>query len=192
MTYPSKPENQEDSSIATQEWEVTLEKALPLMGHRNWLVVADSAYPLQSRPGVQTVFAQESHQVVIEKTVAMLRASRHVRPIVHLDRELAYLNDAPGARQFREWLNGALANETVQTSLHDEIISTLDRIGQMFSILIIKTNMTIPYTSVFFELGCRYWNDSSEGRLRAEMACEQARACHTHAAEPHLEKTCTH
>ncbi|MDE3198919.1 MAG: hypothetical protein KGN84_21400 [Acidobacteriota bacterium] len=29
-----------------QSWRATLEERLPLYGHRNWIVVADSAYPL--------------------------------------------------------------------------------------------------------------------------------------------------
>jgi L-fucose mutarotase/ribose pyranase (RbsD/FucU family) len=177
MTCLNDSKQNGNSSVSHQDWQSTLERTLPLLGHRNWLVIADSAYPLQSRPGVQTIFADESHQVVLEKTLAMLRASRHVRPVVHLDRELAFLDDqAPEVRPFRQWLEAALANETVQTSLHEEIISTLDRVGQMFSVLVVKTNMTIPYTSVFFELDCRYWDVASEGRMRAEMLREHSAA----------------
>jgi len=29
--------------------------------------------------------------------------------------------------------------------------------------------MRIPYTSVFFELDCGYWNDQAEKKLRALM-----------------------
>ena len=32
---------------------------------------------------------------------------------------------------------------------HEEIISKLDRAGEMFRVLVIKTNMRIPYTSCF-------------------------------------------
>jgi hypothetical protein len=35
--------------------------------------------------------------------------------------------------------------------------------------LIVKTDMTIPYTSVFFELDCGYWNAEAEQRLRQAM-----------------------
>jgi len=33
---------------------------------------------------------------------------------------------------------------------HEQIISRLDEAGQTFRVLIIKTDMTLPYTSVFF------------------------------------------
>jgi hypothetical protein len=36
-------------------------------------------------------------------------------------------------------------------------------------VLLIKTKMRIPYTSVFFELDCGYWNAQGEKRLRAAM-----------------------
>jgi hypothetical protein len=39
----------------------------------------------------------------------------------------------------------------------------------MFSILIVKSTMTIPYTSVFLELGCGYWDADAEARLRSRM-----------------------
>ena len=36
--------------------------------------------------------------------------------------------------------------------------------------LIIKTEMTIPYTSIFFELGCGYWTARSGRTMRKAMA----------------------
>ena len=41
--------------ISMSNWERQLETLLPLYGHRNWIVVADSAYPAQSKPGIETV-----------------------------------------------------------------------------------------------------------------------------------------
>ena len=36
--------------------------------------------------------------------------------------------------------------------------------------LVLKTNMTIPYTSVFIRLDCKYWTADQEKRLRSKMA----------------------
>jgi hypothetical protein len=52
---------------------------------------------------------------------------------------------------------------------HEQIIQKLDQSAQVFSILIVKTDMTIPYTTVFFELDCGYWNAGAEERLREAM-----------------------
>lgn len=171
MTTDLTAEAEEMSGGSVAEWERTLAATLPLYGHRNWLVVADAAYPAQSGRGIQTILSCADQQAVIEKVLALLRSSRHVRPIVHLDKELAFVEegDAPGAGSYRDWLAGALQNLSVSSLPHEEIISMLDRAGQTFSITVIKTNMTIPYTTVFFELDCAYWDGDSEKRLRAAM-----------------------
>jgi hypothetical protein len=31
----------------TPEWQTRLRQILPLLGHRNWIMIVDSAYPLQ-------------------------------------------------------------------------------------------------------------------------------------------------
>jgi hypothetical protein len=41
--------------------------------------------------------------------------------------------------------------------------------------LIVKTDMTIPYTSVFFELDCGYWNAGAEERLRQAILVSDSR-----------------
>ena len=38
-------------------WEEILKDRLQLYGHRNWLVIADSAYPAQSRQAIETIVA---------------------------------------------------------------------------------------------------------------------------------------
>jgi hypothetical protein len=49
---------------------------------------------------------------------------------------------------------------------HEEIIAKLDQTAQVFRVLVIKTELTIPYTSMFFELDCCYWTPEAEQRLR--------------------------
>ena len=151
------------------DWVHTIEERMPLFGHRNWLVVADAAYPAQSRPGIETILSGESQQATMETVLSHLRTCRHVRPIVYVDRELEYVDekDAPGVGGYRRWLQTTLEGLTVNYAPHEEIIAKLDRAAQMFSILIIKSTMAIPYTSVFIELDCGYWDADSEARLRA-------------------------
>ena len=45
----------------------------------------------------------------------------------------------------------------------------IDEAGKTFQVLVFKTNMTIPYTSVFIRLDCKYWTDEQEKRLREKM-----------------------
>ena len=155
----------------SSDWVHTIEERMPLFGHRNWLVVADAAYPAQSRPGIETILSGESQQTTMETLLAHLRTCEHVRPIVHVDRELEFVDekDAPGVGGYRQWLKTTLEGLTVNSAPHEEIIAKLDLAAQMFSILIIKSTMTIPYTSVFIELDCGYWDAESEARLRADL-----------------------
>ena len=156
---------------SVSDWVHTIEERMPLFGHRNWLVVADAAYPAQSGPGIETILSGESQQVTMETLLAHLHTCRHVRPIVHVDRELEFVDekDAPGVGGYRLWLQTALEGLTINFAPHEEIIAKLDQAAQMFSILIIKSTMVIPYTSVFIELDCGYWDADSEARLRADL-----------------------
>src|SRR5437764_4232449 len=152
-------------------WEEMLKSRLPLYGHRNWLVIADSAYPAQARDGIETILADEDQTAVLAKTIAILHDCKHVTPKIYTDEELNFVSDkdAPGIASYREQL-GALCNSyEVRGLLHEEIISRLDRVAETFRVLLVKTNMRLPYTSVFFELDCGYWNAQAERRLRTEM-----------------------
>jgi len=44
-------------------WEEILKDRLQLYGHRNWLVIADSAYPAQSRPAIETIVADKEYVI---------------------------------------------------------------------------------------------------------------------------------
>lgn len=152
-------------------WETLLKDRLRLFGHRNWLVVADSAYPAQSRQGVETIVAEEEQTTALAKTFGILHECKHIKPIVYIDTELAFVleEDAPGITSYRKQVSDLLSGYEVHTLLHEEIISRLDRTGEVFQVLAIKTEMRLPYTSVFVELDCRYWNAQAEDRLRAAM-----------------------
>ncbi len=180
----SKPAADANRRRAVSDWKQVVRNRLALYGHRNWVVVADSAYPAQSRDGIETIVAGADHRAVVETVVKMIRSSRHVKPAVYTDQELKFVEeqDAPGISSFRAWLTQLLGNVSVVP--HEEIISKLDRAGQTFRVLIVKTDMTMPYTSVFFELDCAYWNGDAEGRLRAAMKNGIAVAAGADACSP--------
>jgi len=153
----------------SDSWRETFQQRLAIYGHRNWIVIADSAYPLQSGPGIETILSNESQVATVRAVLAGISRARHVRPVVYSDHELAFVPeaDAPGVGAYRQELAAVAANS--RTIPHDEIIRKLDEAGKSFNVLIIKTNMAIPYTSVFIELRARYWGDEAEERLRKSM-----------------------
>lgn len=162
------------ADVSAGRWQTVLQERLPLYGHRNWIVIADSAYPAQSRDGIETIVSNADHFQVLQTVISALEKSRHVRPIVYTDRELAAVSesDAPGISVFRDQLSSFLKDMTVNSMPHEKIISNLDQVSQTFRVLIIKTNMALPYTSVFLQLDCAYWSPDAERRLRAALAAQ--------------------
>lgn len=152
-------------------WRATLEERLPLLGHRNWIVVGDSAYPWQASAGIETVETGSDHIEVLRGVLETVAKSRHVRPIVHLDAELPFVAEAhaPGVTAYREALTAVLAGEATRALPHEEIIALLDAAGRSFRVLLLKTTLTLPYTSVFVRLDCGYWSEEAEKALRAAI-----------------------
>jgi hypothetical protein len=152
-------------------WEEKLRAELPALGHRNWIVVADAAFPLQISPGMEVVVSNEDHFVVLEKVLKALEGSHHVAPKIYLDTELDYVPDelAPGIDACRKRLSGMLAKYGPKPILHEDLIARMDQVARTFKILMIKTNLTLPYTTVFVELDCGYWGPESEAKMRELM-----------------------
>jgi L-fucose mutarotase/ribose pyranase (RbsD/FucU family) len=151
-----------------RDWEMTLKKRVATYGHRNWIVIADAAYPLQSRNGVETIVSNANHIDVVKAALEAIQAAKHIRPCIYMDQELDFVaeSDAPGVSKLRNDLRMHFDEAMVHRMLHDEIIAKLDQAGSMFEVLVMKSTLTIPYTSVFFELDCGYWDGDAEQRLR--------------------------
>ncbi len=162
---------QSNNARTPQTWEQKLSRRLPLFGHRNWIVVADAAYPAQSNPGIETIVTGAHHLQVVRTILDCIETRTHVRCNVYVDRELEFVagHDAPGILEFREKLADLFSSKTIQRLPHEQIIGKLDQCAHLFRVLILKTDLTLPYTSVFFELDCGYWSAEAEERLRKAM-----------------------
>jgi hypothetical protein len=164
------------SAAASDDWRSVVKSELPLFGHRNWIVVADSAYPKQSAAGIRTVATGAGQLEVLETVLQEIAAAPHVQPRVLIDQELGSVpeKDAPGIEAYRKQLQPLLQDKQVSVMPHEEIIGKLDEAARLFNILILKTDMTLPYTSVFIELDCGYWNADKEQALRNALRSGQA------------------
>ena len=149
-------------------WQSRVESVLPEYGHRNWIVIADAAYPMQSAPGIETIATGDDHFVVLNHVLEAIDGASHVQPIVMLDAELDHVTpgDAPGVTDYRTRLRESLGDMQTKVMPHEEIINRLDEDSRVFKVLLLKTNLTIPYTSVFIQLDCGYWDADKEKRLR--------------------------
>ena len=154
------------------DWKTKLADSMPLLGHRNWILIVDSAYPLQSSPGVETVETNAGQLEVISAVLDAINHSIQVRPDIFMDAELPFVpdQDAPGVSAYRTAVAGILHSYKIQSLPHEQIIARIADAGKTFHILVLKTTMTIPYTSVFIQLNCKYWSDDAESRLRARMS----------------------
>jgi hypothetical protein len=152
-------------------WELSLKRSLPLWGHRNWIVVADSAYPAQANPGIETIATEADHLAVLTSTLDAIDNSKHVRADIYLDAEFEHVaeNDAPGVTRYRQKLARLIGNRSTAALAHDQIIARLDESAKLFRVLIFKSKLTIPYTSVFLELDCGYWTREAEENLRLSI-----------------------
>jgi hypothetical protein len=159
--------NNTDISTKTP-WKERLRESLPLFGHRNWIVVTDSAYPLQSNPGIETLLAAGDQIEVARTVLTEIASHKHIQAHIHMDRELQFLaeHDVPGVTEFRRQLNQLFQHNQRSEALHEQILARLDRSATLFRILIVKTESQIPYTSIFFELECGYRSAAAEERIR--------------------------
>ncbi len=162
---------QDTGPAAAATWQAVLARELPRLGHRNFIVIADSAYPLQSAPGIQTIATGAGHIEVLRTVLAAIEKAEHVRPVIHLDKELRFVTEeaAPGIGALRDHIAAALGDDKPVELPHMDIIRKLDESAELFNVLILKTTLALPYTSVFIELDCGYWSAEKEAALRRAM-----------------------
>ena len=171
----STPDRKQQSSAVTstvKDWKSDIESTLKVYGHRNWIVIADAAYPQQSNPAIKTIKIDANQNETVEFVLQLIEQAKHVNANIIVDKEMEVVaeNDAPGINAYRTELNKILQGKPVKKMLHEDIIHELDTSAKLFNILVIKTNVAIPYTSVFFQLECGYWNAAAEKNLRATLA----------------------
>ena len=162
---------QAQAPAAKAPWQTKLDQDLPQLGHRNWILIVDSAYPLQSSPGVETMVTGADQLEVVKYVLGAIGSSIHVRPDIFMDAELPYVQeeDAPGTSAYRDAIAKLLDNQTVASEPHEKLIADIDDAGRMVHVLVLKTRLAVPYSSVFIRLNCKYWANDAEERLRAKM-----------------------
>jgi len=164
--------NQKETEAPVQsDWKQELNNELPLLGHRNWILVVDKAFPLQNADGVVYIDTDEPLLDVLSYTLEQIEGTSHVKPIIYTDRELGYMNTAlvPVIEEYRESLNGIIGESEIKSLLHDSVFVKIDEASKLFKTLVLKTNETIPYSSVFLQLDCKYWSPDQESQLRELM-----------------------
>lgn len=153
------------------DWKKQFGSDLPLLGHRNWIIIADKAFPFQNAAGMEYINTGENLLPVLKYVLQQLNESGHVKPIIYRDRELEFITEeqSKGVKNFAAESRKLFGSHTVETLLHDSVFARLDASAKLFKMLVLKTKETIPYTSVFLQLDCAYWNAEKETQLRKRM-----------------------
>jgi hypothetical protein len=155
------------TSVSTLSWKDELKTDIPLLGHRNWIVVTDMAYPLQTQPGIKTIYTNETYMDILDFVYKEIEKAPHVKAAIYQDKELLLLNEkiAQGIDVLRGQMKTLFGDKVIPV-LHDELIDRLDEVSRKFNVVILKSNLTVPYTSTFFELDCKYWDSERELGIR--------------------------
>lgn len=153
------------------DWRTDLRRRLPRLGHRNVIAVVDAAYPAQTAAGVTTLHIGGDQVEAVRAVLDEVRAAGHVQCKAMLDRELASVAEAaaPGITAYRNQLDAALGAVPVTRQAHELVIRTLAMTASEFEVLVLKTDLKLPYTSVFLWLDCGYWDGTREAALRAAL-----------------------
>jgi len=156
----------------SSDWKGIVQNRLPLYGHRNWIVVTDSAFPVYAAAGIETIVVDEDLPSVVKYVAKAISSTRHVRATVFLDQELQFIDesDYPGVSELRRQVGALFPKEQVSSIPHADVMTRIEEAGKTFRILFLKTSATIPYTSVFMRLDCGYLSDEVERKIRAAMA----------------------
>jgi D-ribose pyranose/furanose isomerase RbsD len=154
------------------DWKTVVQRRLPVYGHRNWIIVADSAFPAYAEPGIETVAVKVDLLSVLRYVAGAISSSRHVRATVFLDEELEFVeeHDYPGVLELAKQIRGVFSKDQISSVPHTEVLTRIDEAGKTFRILFIKTTETIPYSSVYIRLDCGYMSDEVEQKIRTRMA----------------------
>ena len=103
----------------SSDWKTVVQNRLPLYGHRNWIVVADSAFPVYAKPGIETIVANEDLPTVLNYVANAISSSRHVRATVFLDKELQFIDehDYPGVSELRREIAATFMKDQIPVFL---------------------------------------------------------------------------
>lgn len=152
-------------------WKQQLASALQVYGHRNWVIITDAAYPQHAHNGVTTVTVEADLLNVVDHVLSSIKGSQHLSSNVYIDEELEFVDecDVPDIEEFSRRLMSLFGAQGFKRYPHEEIIDLVVNAAEHFSILVLKTQTLKAYSSVFIELGCGYWAEEAEQRMRENI-----------------------
>ncbi len=154
-----------------QPWVGTLRHELGSLGARNWVVIGEAAFPVQSRHGLRVIQLDADIPAVLEAVEDVIEEKHHVKPRVYVTAELENVpyDYAPGVRAHKKKLKESLHGRETVSLDNDMLMRMMADTSRSYRVLVIKTRTALPYSTIFMELGSGYWDAESESALRASM-----------------------
>jgi hypothetical protein len=158
---PVHPEKQ-------QTWTQRLDSEIVELGAYNWIIVTESAYPAPGRPQTHTVISPYELPQTLDSVLQTIDSLGHIRPRIYLTREVDELSEtyAPGIENHRANLSKYLNERTTQSLSARSLESLLRSSKNGNRVLVVKSQTSLPYTSIYIELESGYWDGESETALR--------------------------
>lgn len=158
-------------------WAEAVGQEVRSLGISNWIVVAESSFPVGSRRGVRTVVVDAEIPELVDFVVNELERSENVKASFNVARELPFVenDDAPGVDEFRGLLNEALHGHEVRQMDHRALSLLALSDASKYVVLVLKTTTAIPYSNVYIELDSGYWNREAEDKMRSKLNAVRAK-----------------
>lgn len=159
------------SQQASRPWLGTIRNELGYLGARNWVVISEAAFPIQSRQGLRVIRLDADIPDVLEGVEDVIEEKHHVKPRVYVTAEFENVpyDYAPGVRAHKKRLEEALHGRETMRLDNDMLMRLLNDTSKTYRVLVIKTRTALPYSTVFIELGSGYWDAESESVLRQNI-----------------------
>lgn len=156
-------------------WKIAVANHVGQLGYHNWIVIAEASLPAQNNIGIRQVSADVGIPEALDYVLNTIEKTQHVRPQLYLTRELRSLeNDfAPGIDEHRKRVRVALHSYETMEIEQQSLLTLLQDANRSYDVLVIRTPVALPYTSVFLELKPGYWDAESETRLRERISRER-------------------
>jgi len=159
------------NSSLEKPWMGTVRHELGYLGARNWVVIAEAAFPIQSRRGLRVIQLDADIPDVLDGVEDIIAEKHHVKPRVYVAAELEDVpyDYAPGVNAYKKKFQEALHGRETVSLDHQMLMRMLADTSKSYRVLVIKTSTAMPYSTVFVELGSGYWDAESESALRSNM-----------------------
>ena len=158
-------------SDRSRPWKSTIRHELEHLGARNWVVIAEAAYPVQSRRGLRVIHIDADIPDLVDGIEQVIEEKHQVKPRIYVTSEIGHVeyDYAPGVKNYRKELEDALHGRETLALQNDMLMRMMGDTSKTYRVLVIKSRTALPYSSVFMELGSGYWDADSEDALRRTM-----------------------